>query len=156
MVGGGTDTVALGGGTTIICASCFAASGCAILLGLAFVWTGVARAEESVVVDVDDLASNSGEDLYLLLADLWIDAFMRHFTFSRPSRDDVPRRSSNVEAVYIDVNLDAADSLSAKMFDKLVELMTLFPLFSAPPSLESLPLIRPSPSSESHLAHDWC
>ena len=156
MVGGGTDTVALGGGTTIICASCFAASGCVVLLELAFVWTGVARAEESVVVDVDDLASNSGEDLYLLLADLWIDALMRHFTFSRPSRDDVPRRSSNEEVVYIDVNLDAADSLSAKTFAKLVELMTLFPLLSAPPSLESLSLIRPSPSNKLLLAHERC
>ena len=38
------------------------------MLGLAFVWVGVVRAELLVVVDVDDLASNSEEDLYLLLA----------------------------------------------------------------------------------------
>jgi hypothetical protein len=100
------------------------------MLGLAFVWIGVARAELLVVVDGGNLASNSEEDLYLLLAAFWIDALTRHFTISRPARDDVPRRSYNEAAVYIDVSLVAAERFSNTTFDKLVELMTLFPLFS--------------------------
>lgn len=100
------------------------------MLGLAFVWIGVARAELLAVVHGGDLASNSEEDLYLLLAAFWMDALTRLFTVSRPARDEVPRRSHNEAAVYIDVSLVAAERFSDKTFDKLVESMTLFPFFS--------------------------
>lgn len=84
-----------------------------------------------VVLDVDNLASYSGEDLYLLLAAFWIDPLTRRLTISRSERDDVPRRSFDETAVYINVSLEAADKLSANTFDKLVELMTLNSIVSA-------------------------
>lgn len=114
-----------GSGTT----SAGFSSGC--IMGLLFVWMGVARLELLVVLDVDNLASYSGEDLYLLLAAFWIDPLTRRLTISRSERDDVPRRSFDETAVYINVSLEAADKLSANTFDKLVELMTLNSIVSA-------------------------